>query len=204
MTDFILCGGKTVLVVSVFYQLKIKCNNGSFCTMTSPTPTMSSSPTSTRNNCGVLPPPFAGLLHGSISPPLLLLQRLCQSPKARPFSVSCVAKKLGQARFYPSPHSPIYLLLNLETKSRDVTRVGETIAYSWLHRDLDDFGQSRLLVLVLQQQLAQSRLLVLLLQQQLAQSRLLVLVQQQQLAQSRLLVLVLQLQLVPVPVLVVQ
>ena len=37
--------------------------------------------------------------------------------------------------------------------ARDVTRVGETIAYSRLRRDLDDFGQSRLLVLVLQQQL---------------------------------------------------
>ena len=37
---------------------------------------------------------------------------------------------------------------------RDVTRVGETIAYSRLRRDLDDFGRSRLLVLVLQQQLA--------------------------------------------------
>ena len=33
-------------------------------------------------------------------------------------------------------------------------RVGETIAYSLLCRDLDDFGQFRLLVLVLQQQLA--------------------------------------------------
>ena len=48
--------------------------------------------------------------------------------------------------------------------TRDVTRVGETIAYSRLRRDLDDFGQSRLLVLVLQQQLAKSRLLVLVLQ----------------------------------------
>ena len=36
---------------------------------------------------------------------------------------------------------------------RDVTRVGETIAYSRLRRDLDDFGRSRLLVLVLQLQL---------------------------------------------------
>ena len=38
--------------------------------------------------------------------------------------------------------------------TRDVTRVGETIAYSLLRRDLDDFGWSRPLVLVLQQQLA--------------------------------------------------
>ena len=43
---------------------------------------------------------------------------------------------------------------NTERVTRDVTRVGETIAYSRLRRDLDDFGRSRLLVLVLQQQLA--------------------------------------------------
>ena len=37
-----------------------------------------------------------------------------------------------------------------EIMSRDVTRVGETIAYSQFRRDLGDFGLSRLLVLVLQ------------------------------------------------------
>ena len=45
-------------------------------------------------------------------------------------------------------------LLVSDITARDVTRVGETIAYSRLRRDLDDFGRSRLLVLVLQQQLA--------------------------------------------------
>ena len=45
-------------------------------------------------------------------------------------------------------------LLVLDIPARDVTRVGETIAYSWLRQDLDDFGRSRLLVLLLQQQLA--------------------------------------------------
>ena len=45
-------------------------------------------------------------------------------------------------------------LLVSDIPARDVTRVGETIAYSRLRQDLDDFGRSRLLVLVLQQQLA--------------------------------------------------
>ena len=45
-------------------------------------------------------------------------------------------------------------LLVLDIPARDVTRIGGTIAYSQLRRDLDDFGRSRLLVLLLQQQLA--------------------------------------------------
>ena len=50
---------------------------------------------------------------------------------------------------------------DLQWTEMDMSGVGETIAYSRLRRDLDDFGQSRLLVLVLQQHLAQSRLPVL-------------------------------------------
>ena len=39
-------------------------------------------------------------------------------------------------------------LLGSDIPARDVTRVGKTIAYSWLRQDRDDFGRSGLLVLV--------------------------------------------------------